>query len=71
MKVGKIVNYVDDIDVRQDELTALVDYYADVSVHLPEWAYTKYEWYELLMMKQRLRKKIAALKKELSVGVVE
>lgn len=69
--VSRVRPIVEEVDNREEELAALVDEYEIVAVHLPEWAYTKYEWYNLLMMKQRLRKKITALKKELSKDTVQ
>ena len=59
------------VDSMVETLLVLEDEYKNMCEHLPEWAYTVYEKYELDNNKRRLRGRIEAIKKKLRNTTVE
>ena len=59
------------VDNMVETLKVLEDEYKNMCEHLPEWAYTTYEKYELDHDKRRLRGRIDAIKKKLRNTAVE
>lgn len=59
------------VDSAAEKLRVLMQEYADMCEHLPDWAYTKYEKYCLEADKRRLAAQIEAVKKKLRNSKVE